>query len=213
VIYYDVTVPISESMPVWPGDPPVQIERVSSTARGDELNLSRLHFGSHTGTHVDAPFHFIEQGLTVDRLPPDTLIGPAFVAPLEELDRTSIEAQDLASLALPAGLGRLLLKTRNSGFWQQRDSRFHSDFVHLSPSAARWVVEHGIRLLGIDYLSVEASDVSEPAVHTILLGAGTVLIEGLDLSGVPAGACQLMCLPLKIEGGDGAPARVVIGRD
>jgi arylformamidase len=210
---YDVSVPISESMPVWPGDPPVQIERVASIARGDELNLSHLSLGSHTGTHVDAPFHFIEQGLTVDRLPPEILVGPAFVASLQELTGTTIEAQDLADRAVPSGISRLLLKTRNSGFWRQRRAGFQADFVHLSSSAARWLVERRIQLVGIDYLSVEALHATEPAVHRILLGAGTVIVEGLDLSQVPPGPCQLVCLPLKIEGGDGAPARVLVIRD
>jgi len=211
--YYDVTVPISESTTVWPGDPPVRIERVASTARGDELNLTRLRMSSHTGTHVDAPYHFHGGGQTVDQLPPELLVGPAIVASLDPIAGNTLGVEDMARLRLPAGIARLLLKTRNSAFWHDSGPGFQHDYVHLGPDAAHWVVERGIRVLGIDYLSVEGFDVPEHIVHRTLLGAGLIIIEGLDLSQVPAGPCQLICLPLKIAGGDGAPARVLIARE
>jgi arylformamidase len=210
---YDVTVPISEVMPVWPGDPPVQIERVSELSGGAPFNVSRLHLGSHTGTHVDAPFHFLPQGQTVDRLSLDLLVGPALVLDLEDLPGRAIHTLDLANLHPPRSTTRLLLKTRNSNLWADRQNEFEQNYVHLHPQAAAWIVQRGIRLLGLDYLSVEAFHSTTYKVHHTLLDAGLVVVEGLDLSAVPAGPCQLVCLPLKIEGGDGAPARVLVLRD
>ncbi|MDX9832845.1 MAG: cyclase family protein [Anaerolineae bacterium] len=210
---YDVTVPISERMPVWPGDPPVQIERVSELSGGDSFNVSRLHIGSHTGTHVDAPAHFLPQGQTVDRLPLDVLVGPAIVLDMEDVPGKTIQALDLANLHPPRSTRRLLLRTRNSNLWADRQTEFEPEYVHLDPKAASWLVQRGIRLVGLDYLSVEAFQSATHNVHRILLEAGLVVVEGLDLSNVPAGPCQLVCLPLKIEGGDGAPARVLVIRD
>ncbi|HSJ54665.1 MAG TPA: cyclase family protein [Anaerolineae bacterium] len=210
---YDVTVPISEQMPVWPGDPPVKIERVSEIAGGAPFNVSRLHLGSHTGTHVDAPAHFIQQGQTVDRLPLDVLVGPALVLDLEDLPGKTIQVLDLASLHPPRSATRLLLKTRNSNLWADRQTEFEHQFVHLDAKSAAWLVRRGVRLVGLDYLSVEAFQSTTYSVHHTLLEAGLIVVEGLDLSAVPAGPCQLVCLPLKIEGGDGAPARVLVIRD
>lgn len=210
---YDVTVPISELMPVWPGDPRVKIDRVSSIAKGDSYNTSRLSLGSHTGTHLDAPYHFVEQGLTVDKLPLDLLIGPAFVAEIDGLESNTIEVFDLARLHFPKSTTRLFLKTTNSFFWEDRLSEFEYEYIHLGPKTAEWLVKRGIQLLGVDYLSVEAFGTYEHRVHHTLLQAGVVIIEGLNLSRVPAGGCQVMCLPLRIEGGDGAPARVVVIRE
>lgn len=210
---YDVSVPISEVMPVWPGDPRVRIEKVASLAKGDEANLSYLHLSCHTGTHVDAPYHFDIHGLTVDRLDPELLVGPAFVAEVDRLEGNTIQVYDLASLQLPRSVTRLLIKTTNSYFWEDRQIEFERDYVHLNPQSASWLVRRGIQLVGIDYLSVEAFQTSDHQVHKILLGSGMVIVEGLDLSRVPAGHCQLVCLPLKIEGADGAPARVFVMRD
>lgn len=212
VTIYDVTVPIAEGMPVWPGDVGVEIEWLASADRGDVLNLSRLSLGSHTGTHVDAPRHFLPHGLTVDHLPLDLLVGPAFVAELSGSAGQAIRAGDLATLLLPEGTIRLLLKTANSRFWKEQEHSFRTGYVHLTPEAAGWLVEHGVRLVGVDYLSVEAFEADEHPVHHMLLGAGVVVVEGLDLSEVPAGPCQLVCLPLKVKGGDGAPARVLVLR-
>jgi arylformamidase len=210
---YDVTVPISEVMPVWPGDPRVKIDRRSSIADGDDANVSHLHLSSHTGTHVDAPYHFDMHGLTVDRLDPEVLVGPAFVAEADRLEGNTIQVYDLASLHLPKTTTRLLIKTKNSHLWEDRQIEFERDYVHLDKKSADWLVRRGIRLLGIDYLSVEAFQAADNKVHKTLLGSGMVVVEGLDLSRVPAGPCQVVCLPLKIEGGDGAPARVLVIRD
>jgi arylformamidase len=210
---YDVTVPIAETMPVWPGDPRVRIERVASISHGDPANVSRLHLGSHTGTHVDAPRHFVPQGLTVDRLPLELLVGPALVLDVEPEEGPSISVLDLASLNFPRDTTRILLRTRNSLLWESRQVEFERSYVHLNSQAADWLVRRGIRLVGLDYLSVEALEADGHPVHHTLLGAGVVIIEGLDLSKAPVGPCQLICLPLKIEDGDGAPARVLLVRD
>jgi arylformamidase len=210
---YDVTVPISELLPLWPGDPRIEIEQVSSLAKGDTCNALRLTIGSHAGTHVDAPYHFVQRGLTVDKLPLDVLIGSAFLAEVDGLEGNTIEVHDLARLQLAKDTTRLLLKTTNSDLWEDRPSRFERRFVHLDPMTAEWIVQRGIRLLGVDYLSVEAFGDREHRAHRTLLEAGVVIAEGLNLSRVPAGPCQVVCLPLKIEGGDGAPARVLVIRD
>lgn len=210
---YDVTVPISESIPVWPGQSRVRIEKTSSIDGGDPANATRLHLSSHTGTHVDAPYHFVERGLTVDRLPLDLLMGPAFVAEVDDPEENVIGVYDLASLHFPRDTTRLLIKTSNSYFWEDRLSEFERDYAHLTPKTAKWLIGRGIQLLGVDYLSVEAWNARDFRVHRALLEAGIVIIEGLNLARVPAGACQLVCLPLKVKGSDGAPARVLVIRD
>lgn len=210
---YDVTVPISARMPVWPGDPRVRIERLQSISGGDPANVTRLHLNSHTGTHVDAPSHYLPKGLTVDRLPLELLVGPALVIDVEPVETYAISPLELASVNFPRDATRILLRTRNSLLWEGRVFEFERNYVHLSPKAAEWLVRRGIRLVGVDYLSVEGLDTTEYRVHHILLEAGVVIVEGLDLSRVPPGPCQLFCLPLKVEGGDGAPARVLVVRD
>jgi len=206
---FDVSIPISPQMPVWPGDPPVQIERVASINKGDPANLTRLSLGAHTGTHVDAPYHFFEEGLKVDQLPLSTLIGSAYVLEVYPKEKT-ITATDLASLGLPFTAQRLLIKTDNSYLWEGELLHFERDFIHLGLDAARWIVKRGIKLIGVDYLSVDSFDSGDKVVHHTLLGAGVVIIEGLNLSRVAQGVYQLYCLPLKILGSDGAPARVVL---
>jgi arylformamidase len=209
---YDVTIPISERMPVWPGEQRVRIEAMARIERGDQVNASRVNISCHTGTHVDAPYRYIQKGLTADKLPLSLLIGPAFVVEVDGLEGNTIQVYDLAKLHLPAGTKRLLLKTSNSDFWQCGYSDFERDFVHLAPKTAEWLVKRKIGLIGMDYLSVEAFGTRERRVHHALLGAGVVILEGLDLSRVPPGPCQLVCLPLKIEKGDAAPARVLLIR-
>jgi arylformamidase len=205
---YDVTVPIRSGMPIYEGDPPVKIEAASSLANGDSANVSFLHFGAHTGTHVDAPAHFIEGAAKIDSLPLDTLIGPARVIHLPE-DRTEIDPEFLSSCDLE-NVERVLFRTRNSSFWNGEG--FRKDFTHLLPEAAEMLVQRGVKLVGIDYLSIEKFHSGHHRTHIALLSRGVVIVEGLNLSNVPAGDYDLVCLPLKIaEGaGDGAPARVVL---
>lgn len=192
-------------MPVYPGDPTPRLNQSRSVARGDPYTISLLACGTHTGTHVDAPAHFIPGGLTIDQVPAEVLVGPAHV--VEVQSEGHIEATHLAAL-LPAPPERLLLKTRNSALWAL-DS-FRDDFVALTPSAAQWLVDHGVRLVGLDYLSIEPYGSHGFPVHHILLGAGVVAVEGLDLRAVPPGAYTLLCLPLKLQGADAAPARVLL---
>lgn len=209
---YDVTIPISERMPVWPGEQGVRIEAMARIAQGDRVNASRVNISSHTGTHVDAPYRYIQKGTTADRLPLKLLMGPAFVAEVDGLEGNTIQVYDLARLHFPADTRRLLLKTSNSELWQSGYTDFERDFVHLAPKTAEWLVKRKIGLIGMDYLSVEAFGARECRVHHALLGAGVVILEGLNLSRVPPGPCELVCLPLKIEGSDAAPARVLVIR-
>lgn len=206
---FDVSVHISPHMPVWPGDPPVQIERVASIHKGDPANLTRLSLGAHTGTHVDAPYHFVEKGLRVDQLSLSTLVGSAHVLEVHPKERT-ITATDLGGLGLPSTVQRLLIKTGNSSLWERGLLEFEEDFIHLGPDAARWIVKRGIKLIGVDYLSVDSFSSGDKAVHRTLLEAGVIIIEGLNLSHVAQGVYQLYCLPLKIVDSDGAPARVIL---
>jgi len=210
---YDVTVPITETMPVWPGQPRVEIEQLARIDRGDQANVSQLKISSHVGTHVDAPFHFVRRGMTVDMIPLDLLMGSAFIVEADKLEKNSIDVFDLASIHFPRRTKRLLIKTSNSNFWEDRLTEFERDFVHLTPKAAEWLVNRGVQLLGVDYMSVDAYSDRDCRVHHILLEAGVVIIEGLNLSRVPAGSCQLVCLPLKVSGSDAAPARVLVIRD
>jgi arylformamidase len=200
---YDVTQPVSPAMPVWPGDPPVILERVASMERGDRLNLSRLAGTVHIGTHVDAPLHFVAGAADVTLLPLDVLIGPARVVEFPDTD--VITAESLARFDLN-GVKRLLFKTRNG---QLRWDEFDAGFVALALGAAQWVIELGVQLVGVDYLSVERFG-GDGSVHRALLGAGVVVVEGLDLRAVLPGDYELYCLPLKLVGSDGAPARVVL---
>jgi arylformamidase len=207
---YDVSVPISAATPTYPGDPGIEIRQWAALARGDSANVSLLHFGAHTATHVDAPAHFIEGASRVDAMPLDTLIGPARVVLIPE-DVGVIDPSHLSGLD-ENGSTRVLFKTRNSAFWSNEASGFRQDFTYIAPDAARALVHLGVRLVGIDYLSVEKFKSERHETHEILLSNGVVIIEGLDLREVKAGRYELICLPLKIAGGagDGAPARTVL---
>ncbi len=201
---YDVSVAISPSMPVYPGDPTVNVEQTQRIAKGDVANVTRLSFGAHTGTHVDAPAHFIDGAMTVDQIPLNLLMGRARVL---EISSAVITAEVLDEFDFTDD-ARVLFKTRNSYLWRERS--FVAEFVYLTKDAAERLVENGIKVVGIDYLSVEKYNFTSPDAHRTLLGNGTIIIEGLDLSEVEAGDYEMICLPMKIEGGDGAPARVVL---
>jgi len=203
----DISVPLSPGMPVWPGDGDFRIVPVKRMAKGDKNNLSRLDCGIHTGTHVDAPWHFLEEGSTAEQLPLDVMVGDALVAYLPEVD--AITAETLARLTLPTGTTRLLLRTRNSELWETGVTEFRKDFAALTSDAAQWLVDQGIRLIGMDYLSVHRYGDKAPT-HQILLRAGIVIVEGLNLAGVEPGKYELICLPLRLSGADGAPARAVL---
>lgn len=204
---YDISLPISASLPVWPGDPPVHITYSSHLKKGDVATVSRIEFGSHTGTHVDAPAHFLAGGAGVDRLDLDLLVGPALVVHVLEADVLSADL--LESLEIPLGTRRVLFRTRNSEQWARHSDKFDKDFVAITEDGARWLVARGVRLVGVDYLSVAPFRETAPT-HQILLGADMIAVEGLDLGQVAPGRYQLVCLPLKLVGGDGAPARAIL---
>jgi arylformamidase len=206
---YDVSVPINNHTPVWPGDPRPIIERISKIEDGAEANVSQFAMSVHLGTHVDAPFHFLGgEATTIEQMPLNLLIGRAYVLHLD--DRVdSITAKVLETAQIPPRTRRLLFKTRNSQLWQQNDGGFAENFVAIQADGAQYLVERGIKLVGVDYLSV-APFASPAPTHQILLGAGIILIEGLDLSQVSQGRYSLYCLPLKLDGAEGAPARVIL---
>ncbi len=205
---YDISVPVSADMPVWPGNPPVEIVQVSSMDAGAHDNVSRLACGVHTGTHVDAPHHFLNDHRTVETLPLDVLTGPAQVVELPD-EVAVVTADILQKAGVETGTSRLLLKTRNSQLWKRREKDFFPQFVGISEDGAAWLVERRIRLIGIDYLSVAPYKQGTPT-HRTLLQAGMVILEGADLSAVEPGHYELYCLPLKLVGSDGAPARAIL---
>jgi arylformamidase len=202
--WIDVSVPIRSGMLHWPGNPPIVIEQTEDLRRGDDATVSSISIGSHTGTHVDAPVHFLVDGTGVDRIGLERLLGPARVIDVGRVER--IEAKDIETAGIAAH-DRVLFKSRNSQHWGE--TGFRSDYTCLSTKAARWLVERGVWTVGIDYLSIGCMD-SGIETHRALLGAGICIIEGLDLSRVGPGIYDLICLPLRIEGLDGAPARVVL---
>jgi arylformamidase len=204
---YDITVPIRSGMPVYEGDPGIEIKAWSDLARGDSANVSFLHFGAHTGTHVDAPAHFIEGARKIDALSLDVLIGPATVVHVPD-EVIEIDLDFLAGCKLDQ-VERVLFRSRNSTFW---DEDFRKDFTHLAPEAAEKLVSMGVKLVGIDYLSIEKFHSGHHRTHLALLSKNVVIVEGLNLKDVAAGDYELICLPLKIaEGsGDGSPARAVL---
>ncbi|HEX5707455.1 MAG TPA: cyclase family protein [Pyrinomonadaceae bacterium] len=208
---YDISVAIRPGeTPTYPGDPGIEIEAWASILKGDAANVSMLHFGAHTATHVDAPAHFIEgaPGLTSLRL--ESLLGAASVVEVPA-NVLAIDETHVASL-VPEGAERVLFKTRNSAFWGESGGHFRRDFTYLTPAAAHALVARGVRVVGIDYLSVEEFGSKDFATHVALLNGGVVILEGLDLREVAPGGYELICLPLKLAGGsgDGAPARAVL---
>jgi arylformamidase len=207
---YDVTVPLRNGVPTWPGDPLVDINDFRSLSNGDGANVTALNFGAHSATHVDAPAHFIEGAAKVESLDLNVLIGEAEVVEVPE-DYHAITQEFVLAHCSP-GAERILFKTRNSAFWNQSKLEFRRDFTYLDLAAAQTLVQRGAKLVGIDYLSIEKFDTETHETHLALLSHGVVIIEGLNLSDVPAGKYELICLPLRLQSnkGDGAPARVVL---
>jgi len=199
----EISMPLYVGMPSFPGDPLFASTPVHSIDRGDAYNVSELALGSHAGTHVDPPVHFIPGGATTDQLDLTALNGPCWVADVDR-NATSIGVEDVTRL--PAGVERVLFRTSNSSRWE-RSMSFFSDYVALRPEAARALVARHLRLVGIDALSIENDPSGSFPVHHTLLGAGTLVLEGLLLGAAPAGGSTLECLPLRWRGGDGGPAR------
>ena len=203
---YDISVPIRSGGLVYPGNPEIEITLQQAVAKGAGANVSFVRFGSHTGTHADAARHFFDDGQTVDKIPLERLIGPALLLSFSD-DVRAVGAADLRKHDLK-GRKRILLRTRNSALLSQRE--FARDYTYLAPDGAQYLVDNGIELVGIDYLSIEQFHSGHHKTHRILLERSVVILEGLDLSVPAPGEYELICLPLRIEGCDGAPARAVL---
>jgi arylformamidase len=201
---YDVTVPLVPGLPAYPGDPPFEIEAIQRLGSAP-FSLSRMSLATHTGTHVDAPAHFLPGGATIDSLPLEILLGKARVVEIparERIDRADLEPRDLRDDL------RILLKTRMSG--QMLKPGFQEDHLYLSGDAAAYLAQAGLKLVGFDYLSVDRYGAPDYPAHHALLEAGVIIVEGLDLSEVEPGEYDMACLPLRVADGDGAPARVIL---
>ena len=205
---YDISLTISPSLPSWPGDPGIELEQFESINSGAHVNVTKMSSSVHIGTHVDAPHHFLNDGRTVESLPLDVLTGPCYVTQLPD-GVDAITAEVLDRTEITSEMKRILFGTGNSHYWAQGEIRFQEDFVAITEDGAEWLVERGIQLVGVDYLSVAPFGDSEPT-HKVLLKAGVVIVEGLNLSNVMRGFYDLYCLPLKIAGSDGAPARAIL---
>ena len=203
---YDISVPIRSGGLVYPGNPEIEITLQQAVAKGAGANVSAIRFGSHTGTHVDAARHFFDDGQPVDKIPLERLIGPALLAGFAD-DVRAIGAAELKVHDI-RGHKRILLRTRNSALLSQKE--FARDYTYLAPDGAEYLVDNGVEVVGIDYLSIEQFHSGHHRTHRTLLAKSVVILEGLDLSVPPPGEYQLICLPLRIEGCDGAPARAVL---
>ena len=205
---YDISLSISPNLPTWPGDPGLKLEQFESMEKGALYNATQLSSSVHVGTHVDAPRHFLNDGSTVEQLPLEMLTGPCYVAQLPD-GIEAITSEVLARTEITSQMKRVLFGTSNSHYWAKGESKFQTDFVAITEDGAEWLVERGIQLVGIDYLSIAPYHESIPT-HTVLLKAGVVVVEGLNLSNIMRGFYDLYCLPLKIAGSDGAPARAIL---
>lgn len=206
MVWHDISVPLRSGMPTFDGDPLVFLERVTAMSAGASCNISKLDFGVHSGTHVDAPGHFIDGAAGIEEIDLDVLVGPAVVVDARSIEG-NFDAEALTRLALPQGVERLLFRSRNSDLWA--NPSFNASFAGLTEDGAKMLVERGIRLVGADYLSIAPFGNPTPT-HVALLEAGVVIVEGLDLRGVEPGPYELICLPLLIPGSDGGPARAAI---
>lgn len=205
--YIDITVPVTAGMVVYKGDPPVEFSPASSTKSGDPYNLTALKLSTHSGTHIDAPHHFFSSGKTIDQIPLDTLIGPVRVVLMRGMKSITTDALQKADLE---GVTRVFFKTDHS-YLLDRYSKFRTDYVHLEVEACGYLVARGMKMVGIDSFSVEKHDSVNYMSHKVLLGAGVVIVEMLNLKGTLPGDYNLYCLPLNLQGTDGAPVRAVLG--
>ena len=205
---YDISLTISPFLPTWPGDPALELKQIESMDKGAHANVTHISAAVHLGTHVDAPHHFLNDGRTVENLPLDVLTGPCYVVQLPD-GVEAITAEMLERMELTFDFKRVLFGTSNSHWWKNGETKFQTDFVAITEDGAEWLVKRGVQLVGVDYLSVAPYGDSVPT-HTVLLKAGVVVVEGLNLSQVSRGFYDLYCLPLKIAGSDGAPARAIL---
>ena len=204
----DITVAFRPDLPLWPGDPAPIISLMKSQEGGYRCNVTRLDTGVHFGTHLDAPCHFIEGGKSVEELNLNLLVGTCFVG--EIFGVMEITPKHLEALSIPDGTRRLLLKTDNSALWENPNHQFHKEYAALTAKGAQWVIDRGIGLIGIDYLSIQLFADVVSTTHLVLLGAEVIIVEGLDLREIVSGSYNLTCLPMKIAGADGAPVRAIL---
>ena len=204
---YDISLTLSNEIPVWPGDRGLEFKKLLEMSKGEMCNVTGIKMTAHTGTHVDAPCHFVDGAASSETIPLKNLIGPALV--VEALDADLITKDVLESLEIPPKTERLLIKTRNSNEWVNKSCKFKEDYVAVSKDGAEFLVERGVKLIGVDYLSVAPFHDLIPT-HEILLKNEMIVLEGINLSEVPKGSYTLYCLPLKIKGSDGAPARAIL---
>lgn len=205
----DITATLDpRTTPVYEGDAPMQFQFVKDMRAGDGLTLSKVAMGSHSGTHIDAPMHFIRDGASIDRVPLEPLIGPARVIEIPD----SVQAIDAAELNRHQwrGTPRVLFRTRSSVRGWMKSPTFHRDFAYVAPDAAQLLADAGVLLIGVDYISAEQFGAPAPLTHRILLGKGIPMVEGLALESVRAGDYELIVLPVKVGGYEGAPARAVL---
>jgi arylformamidase len=205
---YDISLPLRNGGLIYPGNPAISITAQQAISQGADANVSRLDFGSHTGTHVDAPKHFFDDGAGVDALSLDVLMGAArllaFADSVMSIGEAELRPHDLT------GVTRVLLKTRNSAWLASGSTEFHRDYTYVAPDGAEYLASLGVQLVGVDYLSVEQFHSGHHRTHRTLLDRGIIIVEGLLLSDVPAGDYELRCLPILFPGLDGAPARAVL---
>lgn len=206
---FDVSLTIGPDLLIWPNDPQIEIEPSSRIAEGDAANVSALRIGTHTGTHIDPPSHFVEGAAGIDRVPLDTLYGPCVVADARGIG-ARLGPAELERIGVPDDVERLLIRSDNSEIWRHLPAPFPTDYACLSPEGASWLVQRKVRLIGVDFLSVEAKGSPGHPVHVELLTHEVVIVEGLNLGDVEPGSYTLVVLPLKIHDGDGGPARAIL---
>lgn len=201
----DITLPLGGSIPVWPGSEGLQLRDAMSLSEGDPANVTMLCCDVHTGTHIDAPRHFMISGKTTEDFPLDIFIGPAYLVHLPALDY--ISSSDLERALIPGDVTRLLIGTDNSA--RLKSSTFDCNYTYLTSDAAQWITARGIKLLGFDYISIEQYG-APPLAHLSLMQADVVILEGINLYNINCGWYELICLPLRLVGREGAPVRAVL---
>ncbi len=207
MVIHDISLPISKSLATWPTHPPIRISQPRHLEKGDHATVSEIRMSAHTGTHIDAPNHFLPKGSGIDSLDLNLLVGVTLVVDATHAEQ--ISASELAGMQIPDNTERVLFRTRNSERWHRNREEFFEDYVGITYSGAEWLIKHGILLVGIDSLSVATIDQNVPT-HKALLGAGITIVEGLYLKGISPGMYNLVCLPIKLMGLDGAPARAIL---
>jgi arylformamidase len=204
----DISVSLGSGTPVWPDSQGVKLEQTRSIRRGDHANVSKLICDVHAGTHIDAPLHFIPEGNATSLIPLEILVGKALVCYISA--DAHITDADLEKAGIKDDAERLLLKTRNSRLWKEHGNSFQPHYTALTPEAAQWIADRKLKLVGIDYLSIQPYEDTTQETHRILLSAGIIILEGINLSDVQPGEYELICLPLKLENSEGAPARAIL---